>query len=98
MANITVTEILGTDSMNNSRVTINNNFNALATAVNDLMNVVTATSVGTTNTALAGSSLTIGSSNEIVINSSGIHIGTTGAVLDEELLETIINFFNNVAS
>lgn len=98
MANITVTEILGTDSMNNSRVTINNNFKTLAQAVNDLSSVVTPTEIGTFNTAIKGSSITIGSSNNVIINNNGIHIGTNGAVLDEELLTTIINFFNNIAS
>lgn len=33
---IRVTEVLGTDSMNNSRITINNNFKTLADAINKI--------------------------------------------------------------
>lgn len=94
MANITVTEILGTDSMNNSRVTINNNFKTLAQAIDTLNSVVTPSEIGNVQSvALKGSSVTVGSNNEIIINSNGIHMGA--GVLDEELLTTIIEFFNN---
>lgn len=77
--NITVTEILGTDGMNNSRVTINNNFRVLAQAINTIGQLVSADEIGSTTTALKGSTLQIGN---ITINSNGITIGDNTLTAD----------------
>ncbi len=64
MANfsVTITEILGTDSMNNSRITINNNFATLAASINTLANFIDPANggtVGSTNATFTGSQLTV---------------------------------------
>jgi len=70
--NITVTEILGTDSMNNSRVTINNNFRVLAQAINTIGQLVSADEIGSTTTALKGNELRVG---DVVVTTQGVTIG-----------------------
>lgn len=70
--NITVTEILGTDSMNNSRVTINNNFKTLATAINTIGRLVSDSEIGSPTTALKGSELRVG---DVVVTAQGVTIG-----------------------
>lgn len=91
---VTVTEILGTDSMNNSRVTINNNFNTLATAINNISNLVSTTQIGNATTIdLQGKSATIGG---VTINNGAVQIGTNGALqiggssLDETALAALL--------
>lgn len=73
---ISVTEILGTDSLAGSRLVINDNFNVLADAVNDIL-VYLNTSAGTlTNlTSLTTNSLTVGlSSPKLQVTSSAFNI------------------------
>lgn len=43
---ITITEILGTDSLSSSRITINNNFNTLKSEVNRLAKYVNNSTIG----------------------------------------------------
>lgn len=88
--NITVTEILGTDSMNNSRVTINNNFRVLAQAINTIGQLVSADEIGSTTTALKGSTLQIGN---IAINSNGITIGDNTLTADH--IAKLIRLFDD---
>ena len=61
---ITVTEILGTDALNASRITINSNFSVCAGAINSLLNIISisesAASIGNGDTQYTGSSLTLG--------------------------------------
>lgn len=87
--NITVTEILGTDSMNNSRVTINNNFKTLATAVNTIGRLVSDDEIGSPTTALKGSSLQTG---DVTVNSQGVRIGDY--LLTSEHIQKIIQLFD----
>lgn len=87
---VTVTEILGTDSMNNSRVTINNNFRTLATAINNISNLVSSNQIGDATTVdFFGKSAVIGgvsiSSNAIQIGSSSLDGASLAALL--QLLE-----------
>ena len=73
---ISVTEILGTDSLAGSRLVINDNFNVLADAVNDIL-VYLNTSAGTlTNlTSLTTNTLTVGlSSPKLQITTSVFNI------------------------
>jgi hypothetical protein len=73
---ISVTEILGTDSLAGSRLVINDNFNVLADAVNDVL-VYLNTSAGTfTNlTSITTNSLTVGlSSPKLQVTSSVFNI------------------------
>jgi len=64
MAQITITEILGTDNIASSRVVINNNFQTLENAINTLENYL--------NTTPPGASLTIGNIN-IPLNSNQVN-------------------------
>lgn len=61
---ITVTEILGTDALNASRITINSNFSVCAGAINSLLNIISisesAASIGNGDTQYTGSRLTLG--------------------------------------
>jgi hypothetical protein len=73
---ISVTEILGTDSLAGSRLVINDNFNVLADAVNDML-VYLNTSAGTfTNlTSITTNSLTVGlSSPKLQVTTSVFNI------------------------
>jgi hypothetical protein len=73
---ISVTEILGTDSLAGSRLVINDNFNVLADAVNDIL-VYLNTSAGTfTNlTSITTNGLTVGlSSPKLQVTSSVFNI------------------------
>lgn len=61
---ITVTEILGTDALNASRITINSNFHVCEGAINSLLNIInvseSASIIGNVNTQYNGNSLTLG--------------------------------------
>lgn len=83
---VTVTEILGTDSMNNSRVTINNNFQTLASSINSLTQVINAntSTIGGTGINFEGDSALIRGS----INANSINLGSTA--LDEHTLQELL--------
>lgn len=87
--NITVTEILGTDSMNNSRVTINNNFKTLATAINAIGRLVSNDEIGSPTTPLRGRELRVG---DVVVTTQGITIGEY--TLTSEHIQKIIQLFD----
>lgn len=63
MAQITVTEIKGTDAMSASRITINNNFTMLASAINDIP--VNGTTIGGATYTLNGANVVVGGSLQI---------------------------------
>lgn len=69
---VNVTTILGTDSMNNSRVTINNNFELLAQSVNAISDFFNGNAIGSTNSSFTGASLTAGG---VSISGGSIQIG-----------------------
>lgn len=60
--NIIVTEILGTDSMNNSRITINNNFKTLADSIKQLERNLQQSfpSITTDSLTISGGTLVLG--------------------------------------
>lgn len=88
--NVTTTEILGTDSMNNSRVTINNNFKSLAETINSIGNYFPGVDqFGTSTMTITASSIT--ASN--VIAKNFVRIGNT--TLNEQQLIVILNHLNN---
>lgn len=73
---IRITEILGTDNMNNSRITINNNFKTIAETINRLDNQI-------------HTEITMGSvSAETVTLSNTLKIGNTE--LTEEQLQQLL--------
>ena len=83
---VTITEILGTDSMNNSRVTINNNFRTLATAINNISNLVSSNQIGEATTVdFYGKSATVGG---VVISNNAIQIGNSS--LDASALASLL--------
>lgn len=61
---ITITEILGTDALNASRITINSNFQTCEGAINNLLSIINvtegATNIGNNTTQYIGNSLTLG--------------------------------------
>lgn len=68
---IRITEILGTDNMNNSRITINNNFKTIAETINRLDNQI-------------HTEITMGSiSAENLTLSNGLKIGNTELTEDQ---------------
>ena len=81
MSQITVTEILGTDALNASRITINSNFAICEDAINNLLNIITigesSSIVGTSTTQFKGSSITLGQQT-----------------LDSQKLEQLLNLLN----
>lgn len=81
MNQITVTEILGTDALNASRITINSNFAICEGAINNLLNIITigesSSIVGTSTTQFKGSSITLGQQT-----------------LDSQKLEQLLNLLN----
>lgn len=81
MNQITVTEILGTDALNASRITINSNFAICEEAINNLLNIITigesSSIVGTSTTQFKGSSITLGQQT-----------------LDSQKLEQLLNLLN----
>lgn len=81
---VTVTEILGTDSMNNSRVTINNNFKTLASSINSLTQVINANTIGGTGINFEGDNAVIRGS----VNANSINLGS--AALNEETLQALL--------
>ena len=84
---ITVTQILGTDAMNASRITINENFNTVASAINTLQSLVSTNQIGTPTASIVCSSLNAGQ-NGITTNGTvtcnGLTIG--GTSLNEQNL------------
>lgn len=68
---IRITEILGTDNMNNSRITINNNFKTIAETINRLDNQI--------HTEIAMGSI----SAENLTLSNGLKIGNTELTEDQ---------------
>ena len=73
---IRITEILGTDNMNNSRITINNNFKTIAETINRLDSQI-------------HTEITMGSvSAETVTLSSALKIGSTE--LTEDKLQQLL--------
>lgn len=83
---VTVTEILGTDSMNNSRVTINNNFKTLASSINSLTQVINAntSTIGGRGINFEGDTALIHGS----INANSINLGS--AALDGQTLQALL--------
>lgn len=61
---ITITEILGTDALNASRITINSNFHSCEGAINSLLNIInvseSAAIIGNGDTQYTGNALTLG--------------------------------------
>lgn len=59
-----ITEILGTDGLNESRITINNNFKICQDAINELSGIVrigeTSNTIGDGSTAIVGGTLRLG--------------------------------------
>jgi len=87
--NVTVTEILGTDSMNNSRVTINNNFNTLAQTINQMGLLFNGNEIGSQTSEFSGSKATIGG---VTIENNSIKVGSTVlGVADFSTLRTMID-------
>lgn len=98
---ISVTEILGTDGLNASRITINNNFRVLKDAINRFGDVVSIEQssirigdgsypVSVPSAMSITNDLTVGgnvSCQKLVIN---------GNELDEALLTQIIEYFENL--
>lgn len=72
---IRVTEVLGTDSMNNSRITINNNFKTLADAINKI------------DTALH-SSIDMGAVSAESLSAQTLHLGDVS--LNAEQLQQLL--------
>ena len=73
--NVTITEILGTDSMNNSRVTINNNFSTLANTINQMGLLFDGNAIGSNSTSeFKGVKANIGN---VIIENGSIRIGST---------------------
>lgn len=64
---VNVTEILGTDSMNNSRVTINNNFKNLAKSISSIVNIISGNTIGVSGVKFIGDSVNV--SGEVQANS-----------------------------
>lgn len=81
---VTVTEILGTDSMNNSRVTINNNFRTLAESINSIANIISGNTIGVSGVEFVGDSVNV--SGEVKGNS--LKLGNTA--LDEQTLAALL--------
>lgn len=81
---VTVTEILGTDSMNNSRVTINNNFRTLAESINSIANIISGNTIGVSGVEFVGDSVNV--SGEVKGNS--LKLGS--ASLDEQTLAALL--------
>lgn len=83
---IRVTEILGTDSMNNSRITINNNFRTLSNTINKLESEIRSSiEMGD----VVASSVT----SETLVASDRLEIG--GVQLDGETLSALIALLNS---
>ena len=83
---IRVTEILGTDSMNNSRITINNNFRTLSDTINKLESEIRSSiEMGD----VVASSVT----SETRVASDRLEIG--GVQLDGETLSALIALLNS---
>lgn len=83
---IRVTEILGTDSMNNSRITINNNFRTLSDTINKLESEIRSSiEMGD----VVASSVT----SETLVASDRLEIG--GVQLDGETLSALIALLNS---
>lgn len=59
-----ITEILGTDGLNESRITINNNFKICQDAINEIVELVhtgeASNIIGDGNTAIVGNTLRLG--------------------------------------
>lgn len=88
--NVTVTEILGTDSMNNSRVTINNNFKTLAQTINQMGLLFNGNEIGSKTSEFSGSKATIGG---VTIENNSIKIGSSS--LDDTSLAALLQLINN---
>ena len=85
---VTVTEILGTDSMNNSRITINNNFSALATSVNEILKVVDIESASTT---IGGTGVNFNGNNATFQNNVSATTLTLGNItIDQSQLDALL--------
>lgn len=83
---VTVTEILGTDSMNNSRVTINNNFKTLASSINSLTQVI-----NTNTSTIGGTGINFKGDNALIsgsVNANSINLGSTA--LNEQTLKALL--------
>ena len=89
--NVTVTEILGTDSMNNSRVTINNNFKTLAQTINQMGLLFNGNEIGSQTSEFSGSKATIGG---VTIENNSIKIGSSS--LDATSLAALLQFTNGL--
>ena len=90
MNNVNVTEIKGTDSMNNSRVTINDNFKTLADAVNDIGGLINDNEIGNqASSEFKGAEASIGG---VTLREGSIRIGSVALdANDFEAIRSIIN-------
>lgn len=90
MNDINVTKIKGTDSMNNSRVTINDNFNTLAEAINTIGDLINGDEIGNqASSNFKGAEASIGG---VTLREGSIRIGSVALdANDFEALRAIIN-------
>lgn len=87
---VTVTTILGTDSMNNSRVTINNNFKTLADSINNIAEFFPVANQFGSNTLTVTAS-TVNAASAVITNDikvgNGVKLSTNGLTIGSELLD-----------